>query len=77
MMFMMMSKMMMIVLMIPTIDKTDQQHQQHVTTPTTHRIGEPKHYYIALHWFQFTVEFILFISSLFTIERSERGGELL
>ena len=37
---MMMSKMMMIVLMIPTIDKTDQQYQQHLTTPTTHHAVE-------------------------------------
>ena len=45
---MMMLKMMMIVLMIPTIDKTDRQYQQHLTTPTTHHIVEHEHDFIAL-----------------------------
>ena len=77
MMFMMMSKMMMIVLMIPTIDKTDQQHQQHVTTPTTHHIGELKHYItlhcIALHWFQN----LFFLYQVYLQLKGEREGEFL
>ena len=63
---MMMLKMMMIVLMIPTIDKTDQQYQQHLTTLTTHHIAE--------RWFKFNKKIILFVSNLFTIERKEREG---
>ena len=64
---MMMSKMMMIVLMIPTIDKTDRQYQQHLTTPTTHHIVEHEHDFIAfiLHRIQFNKKFILFIQFIY------------
>ena len=76
MMFMMMLKMMMIVLMIPTIDKTDRQYQQHLTTPTTHHIVEHDHDFIALvlHRFHFNK-----IYSFYPVYLQLKGdrGELL
>ena len=75
-MFMMMLKMMMIVLMIPTIDKTDRQyqHQQHLTTPTTHHIVEHEHDFIALHWYCIgsnSIKFILFIQFIYNWKETE------
>ena len=78
MMFMMMLKMMMIVLMIPTIDKTDQHYQQHVTTPTTHHIVELNMIGIALDWIKFSEKFILFIKIYLQLKGDrERGASLM